>query len=74
MCIRDSTEYGGAPLVGVKGLCIKCHGSSQAKSIERAILQQVYPFVQLRLEDLFQEALCEVPRRLKGEELTGEEM
>ena len=70
----DDTEYGGAPLVGVKGLCIKCHGSSQAKSIERAILQQVYPFVQLRLEDLFQEALCEVPRRLKGEELTGEEM
>lgn len=64
----DSTEYGGAPLVGVKGLCIKCHGSSRAKSIERAVLKQAYPFVQLRLQDLFQEALSEVPLPVKGEE------
>lgn len=69
----DSTEYGGAPLVGVKGLCIKCHGSSQAKSIERAVLQLAYPFVQLRLEALFQEALREAPLSAKGEEFQGGE-
>lgn len=67
----DHTEYGGAPLVGVKGLCIKCHGSSQAKSIEQAVLQQAYPFVQLRLEALFQEALYEAPLSVKGEEFPG---
>ncbi|MDD6218044.1 MAG: phosphate acyltransferase PlsX [Selenomonadaceae bacterium] len=29
----DVEEYGGAPLLGVNGCCIICHGSSNAKSI-----------------------------------------
>ncbi len=33
----DYTEYGGAPLLGVKGISIICHGSSKAKSIGNAI-------------------------------------
>ena len=33
----DATEYGGAPLLGVNGCCIICHGSSNAKSICSAI-------------------------------------
>jgi glycerol-3-phosphate acyltransferase PlsX len=33
----DVTEYGGAPLLGVNGCCIICHGSSDAKSICSAI-------------------------------------
>ncbi len=33
----DVTEYGGAPLLGVDGCCIICHGSSNAKSICSAI-------------------------------------
>ncbi|MEW5785391.1 MAG: phosphate acyltransferase PlsX [Bacillota bacterium] len=53
----DDTEYGGAPLVGVKGLCIKCHGSSKARTIEQAILRQAYPFVKHNVLALFQEAL-----------------
>ncbi len=56
----DSTEYGGAPLVGVKGLCIKCHGSSRAPSIRQALLKQAYPFVALKVTELFQEALAEI--------------
>jgi len=68
----DSTEHGGAPLVGVKGLCIKCHGSSRARSIEQAILRQAYPFVQLHLQALFQEALSEVSLPVKdGGSLDG---
>lgn len=35
----DYTEYGGAPLLGVKGAVIKAHGSSNAKAIKNAILQ-----------------------------------
>lgn len=33
----DYSEYGGAPLLGVNGGCIVCHGSSNAKAIRNAI-------------------------------------
>src|SRR5438309_6874853 len=33
----DYSEYGGAPLLGVKGGCIVCHGRSNAKAIKNAI-------------------------------------
>ncbi len=33
----DVSEYGGAPLLGVNGCCIICHGSSNAKDICSAI-------------------------------------
>lgn len=35
----DVSEYGGAPLLGVKGCCIISHGSSNAKAICNAIKQ-----------------------------------
>ncbi len=33
----DYAEYGGAPLLGIDGVCIICHGSSSAKAIKNAI-------------------------------------
>lgn len=33
----DYSEYGGAPLLGVRGGCIVCHGRSNAKAIKNAI-------------------------------------
>lgn len=33
----DYAEYGGAPLLGVDGICIICHGSSSPKAIKNAI-------------------------------------
>lgn len=33
----DYTEYGGAPLLGVRGISIICHGSSNHKAIKNAI-------------------------------------
>ena len=33
----DHTEYGGAPLLGVKGVCLITHGSSNANAIKNAI-------------------------------------
>lgn len=33
----DYSEYGGAPLLGVNGICLICHGSSSAKAIANAI-------------------------------------
>ncbi|MGL5634848.1 MAG: phosphate acyltransferase PlsX [Sarcina sp.] len=35
----DYKEYGGAPFLGVDGICIKAHGSSDGKAIKNAIKQ-----------------------------------
>lgn len=37
----DTKEYGGAPLLGLNGLVIKTHGSSEAVEIKNSILQSV---------------------------------
>src|SRR6202043_2484183 len=33
----DYSEYGGAPLLGVRGVCIICHGRSNANAMKNAI-------------------------------------
>jgi glycerol-3-phosphate acyltransferase PlsX len=33
----DYAEFGGAPLLGLNGLCVICHGRSNAKAIRNAI-------------------------------------
>jgi glycerol-3-phosphate acyltransferase PlsX len=33
----DWQEYGGAPLLGVGGICLICHGASEAKAIRSAL-------------------------------------
>ncbi len=33
----DYSEFGGAPLLGVKGVCIICHGRSNANAIKNAV-------------------------------------
>lgn len=33
----DSDEFGGAPILGVNGICIKAHGRAKAKAIKNAI-------------------------------------
>ncbi|MDR3598239.1 phosphate acyltransferase PlsX [Clostridium sp.] len=35
----DYKEYGGAPFLGVNGICIKAHGSSDAKAFKNSIKQ-----------------------------------
>ncbi|MCD8152408.1 MAG: phosphate acyltransferase, partial [Clostridiales bacterium] len=37
----DASRYGGAPLLGCKGLVVKMHGSSTAVEVKNAILQCV---------------------------------
>ncbi|MCC6906748.1 MAG: phosphate acyltransferase PlsX [Phycisphaerales bacterium] len=37
--LHDYHEHGGAPLLGVNGICIICHGSSEARTITNAILK-----------------------------------
>jgi len=35
---HDYSEYGGAPLLGIDGTCIICHGASDARTIKNAII------------------------------------
>ena len=35
----DASEYGGAPLLGLKGLVVKAHGSSKANEIKNSLIQ-----------------------------------
>ena len=46
----DTSQYGGAPLLGLKGLVVKTHGSSKAVEIKNSILQCV-TFVEQGMND-----------------------
>ena len=35
----DPSQYGGAPLLGLKGLVVKTHGSSKANEVKNSIIQ-----------------------------------
>jgi len=56
--MMDYAEYGGAPLLGVNGISIICHGSSKAKAINNAI-RVARECVQTRLIEQIQEGLTE---------------
>ena len=46
----DHTEYGGAPLLGVKGVCFITHGSSNANAFKNAI-RVAAEFAEHRIND-----------------------
>ncbi len=35
----DSSQYGGAPMLGLNGLVVKMHGSSKAREVETSVIQ-----------------------------------
>ena len=35
----DTTDYGGAPMLGLNSLVVKTHGSSKSKEVKNSILQ-----------------------------------
>jgi len=52
----DYSEYGGAPLLGVKGVSIICHGRSNANAIKNAI-RVAAEFAQARVNEKIQAEL-----------------
>jgi glycerol-3-phosphate acyltransferase PlsX len=59
--VLDYAEYGGAPLLGVNGVCIICHGSSSPKAIKNALrlaTRMVEQKVNRRIIGAFQELKC----------------
>lgn len=61
----DYSEYGGAPILGVRGPVLKIHGSSDANAVKNAIIKAI-PFVEQDVIGLITES---VERKKKaGEE------
>jgi phosphate acyltransferase len=53
----DHTEYGGAPLLGVKGVCFITHGSSNANAMKNAI-RVAAEFAERPINDKIERALA----------------
>ena len=56
----DYKEYGGAPFLGVKGICIKAHGTSDGKAIKNAIRQSKMFYESKILDEMRNEFTCEI--------------
>jgi glycerol-3-phosphate acyltransferase PlsX len=55
----DHSEHGGAPLLGIDGICIICHGSSTDKAIKNA-LGVAARYVNVRINAMIVEELAKV--------------
>lgn len=56
----DASEHGGAPLLGLKGLVVKTHGSAKAGEVRNAIFQCVQ-FKQQKINEKIAERIQETP-------------
>ncbi|MBI4356214.1 MAG: phosphate acyltransferase PlsX [Candidatus Omnitrophica bacterium] len=57
----DYAEYGGAPLLGIEGVCIICHGASSSKAIKNAVAVAA-EFVQHGLNDEIVRFIQQLPK------------
>ena len=57
----DFNEYGGAPLLGVGGICIICHGASSSRGIMNAV-RAAKDFASQRINERITELLSEGQR------------
>ena len=62
----DASEYGGAPLLGLKGLVVKTHGSSTAKEVCTSIIQCV-AFKKHNISEKIQAAVQKTPDEDQGQ-------
>ena len=53
------SEYGGAPILGVRGVVLKSHGSSDAMAISQTILKAM-PFVENRVMETIGRAVADI--------------
>jgi glycerol-3-phosphate acyltransferase PlsX len=63
---HDYHEYGGAPLLGANGLCMICHGSSEARTITNAI-RKAKMYHDLKVNEAIVAALAEHEGAAVGE-------
>lgn len=61
-------EYGGAPLLGVNGVCIICHGGSSPEAIKNAIILAVN-FAKHKINQKIHYTLSKLSEKVKKEEV-----
>ncbi|HEX6907050.1 MAG TPA: phosphate acyltransferase PlsX [Terriglobales bacterium] len=59
----DYTEYGGAPLLGLKGVCIVSHGSSNSNAIKNAV-RVASEFAQHQINAKIEQELSRLPAEI----------
>lgn len=55
----DYSEYGGAPILGVKGAVVKMHGSSNANAVKNTILKGI-PYAETNVVQTIQNSVLEL--------------
>ena len=62
----DYSEYGGAPILGVKGPVVKMHGSSNANGVMNSIIKAV-PYAKEGVVDIIQSQVLEIEEIAESE-------
>lgn len=62
----DYSEYGGAPILGVKGALLKIHGSSNANAVKNAILKAI-PYAENGVVQKIQDSVLEMEEIVDSE-------
>lgn len=55
----DYSEYGGAPILGVRGPVIKIHGSSEANAVKNALIKGI-PYVENNVVGIIRDSVIEL--------------
>lgn len=63
----DYTEYGGAPILGVKGPVVKMHGSSNANAVKNTILKGI-PFAKENVVGTISDAVFDIEEILMSDD------
>jgi len=53
------SEYGGAPILGVKGALLKMHGSSDALAVKQTIMKAI-PYVEGKVVEIIESSVLEI--------------
>lgn len=61
----DYEEYGGAPILGVKGPVIKIHGASRCTAVKNAILKSI-PYSQENVVDIIRQSMFDLEETIEN--------
>lgn len=62
----DYSEYGGAPILGVKGAIVKMHGSSNANAVKNTIIKSI-PYIEGKVVDKIQQSVVNIEEIVNSE-------
>lgn len=63
----DYSEYGGAPILGVKGPVVKMHGASEANAVKNTIIKAI-PFAEENVVEIIQNSVLDIEEIIISEQ------